>query len=76
MTKDEALRRALEALNCAFGYGTQVVDTKISATITIIKAVLEENKFNPDWDTQAVLTEEIQRMAKRIEELEAKDKHD
>ena len=33
----------------------------------------EKNEFNPDWDTQAVLTEEIQRMAKRIEELEAKD---
>jgi len=31
------------------------------------------NEFNPDWDTQAVLVEEIQRMAKRIEELEAKD---
>ena len=72
MTKDEALHRALEALNCAFGYGTQVVDTKISATITVIKAALEANEFNPDWDTQAVLVEEIQRMAKRIEELEAK----
>jgi len=33
----------------------------------------EANEFNPDWDTQAVLVEEIQRMAKRIEELEAKD---
>ena len=33
----------------------------------------EKNEFNPDWDTQAVLVEEIQRMAKRIEELEAKD---
>ena len=30
------------------------------------------DEFNPDWDTQAVLVEEIQRMAKRIEELEAK----
>jgi len=35
---------------------------------------LGANEFNPDWDTQAVLVEEIQRMAKRIEELEAKDK--
>jgi len=26
--------------------------------------------FKPDWDTQAVLVEEMQRMAKRIEELE------
>ena len=27
--------------------------------------------FDPNWDTQAVLVEEIQRMAKRIEDLEA-----
>jgi hypothetical protein len=27
--------------------------------------------FKPDWDTQAVLVEEMQRMAKRIEALEA-----
>ena len=27
--------------------------------------------FKPDWDTQAVLVEEMQRMAKRIEDLEA-----
>jgi hypothetical protein len=26
--------------------------------------------FNPDWDEKAVLIEEMQRMAKRIEELE------
>ena len=31
----------------------------------------ETNSFNPDWDTQAVLVEEMQRMAKRIEDLEA-----
>jgi len=30
-----------------------------------------ENAFSPDYDTQAVLVEEMQRMAKRIEELEA-----
>ena len=30
--------------------------------------------FKPDWDTQAVLVEEMQRMAKRIEELEAMPK--
>ena len=28
------------------------------------------NQFNPDWDTIAVMVEEQQRMAKRIEELE------
>jgi hypothetical protein len=30
-----------------------------------------KNDFNPDWDTMAVMVEEQQRMAKRIEELEA-----
>lgn len=31
-----------------------------------------ENEFNPDWDAIAVMVEEQQRMAKRIEELEAR----
>jgi len=31
-----------------------------------------ENDFNPDWDAMAVMVEEQQRMAKRIEELEAR----
>jgi hypothetical protein len=89
MTKDEALRLALEALESASyaieswgSYASEYfqdkhdLQTDINNTqqaITAIKAALEANEFNPDWDTQAVLTEEIQRMAKRIEELEAKD---
>jgi hypothetical protein len=68
MTKDEALRLALEALE-----GADEIDCDMRDAITAIKAALEANEFNPDWDTQAVLVEEIQRMAKRIEELEAKD---
>ena len=36
------------------------------------KKKLKENpQWTPDWDTQAVLVEEQQRMAKRIEDLEA-----
>ena len=31
----------------------------------------ELNQFKPDWDAMAVMVEEQQRMAKRIEELEA-----
>lgn len=31
----------------------------------------EQNQFNPDWDAMAVMVKEQQRMAKRIEELEA-----
>ena len=30
-----------------------------------------QDTFTPDWNTQVVLVEEMQRMAKRIEELEA-----
>ena len=35
------------------------------------KVCQRENVFKPDWNTQAVLVEEMQSMAKRIEELEA-----
>lgn len=31
----------------------------------------EPNQFKPDWNTEAVLVKEMQRMAKRIEDLEA-----
>ena len=33
--------------------------------------VPELNQFKPDYNTEAVLVEEMQRMAKRIEDLEA-----
>jgi hypothetical protein len=65
MTKDEALQMCLEYIE------TDAHERKYVRHA--IKAALEANEFNPDWDTQAVLVEEIQRMAKRIEELEAKD---
>lgn len=35
------------------------------------KVCQRENQFKPDWDAEAVLVEEMQRMAKRIEDLEA-----
>jgi hypothetical protein len=70
MNKDEALRLAFEALEYEAQKGN---DNAYQFERESIKAALEANEFNPDWDTQAVLTEEIQRMAKRIEELEAKD---
>ena len=34
----------------------------------------QSNEFEPDWDAMAVMVEEQQRMAKRIEELEAQRK--
>ena len=75
MTKDEALKLALEALKEDRAWLETDAPTEVweknNEAITAIKAALEANEFNPDWDTQAVLVEEIQRMAKRIEELEA-----
>jgi hypothetical protein len=67
MDKDTALSLAFEALKDRSSL------MKWQKAITAVEAALEANEFNPDWDTQAVLVEEIQRMAKRIEELEAKD---
>ena len=63
MTKDEALKLALEALE----------DYKYAEARTIIRQALEQpahDQFKPDYNTEAVLVEEMQRMAKRIEELE------
>jgi KaiC/GvpD/RAD55 family RecA-like ATPase len=75
MTQTEALRLALEALKEDRAWLETDAPTEVweknNEAITAIKATLEANEFNPDWDTQAVLVEEIQRMAKRIEELEA-----
>ena len=44
--------------------------TRIVTGANGIKYITNE-PFKPDWDTQAVLVEEMQRMAKRIEDLEA-----
>ena len=74
----EALKLALEALES----GVKTTANRISWTeydcelmeqaITAIKeALTQPNQFNPDWDAMAVMVEEMQRMAKRIEDLEA-----
>jgi hypothetical protein len=63
--KDEPCCYGGIAHDCHAGSGCKIAER--------LKTALEANEFNPDWDTQAVLAEEIQRMAKRIEELEAKD---
>ena len=78
MTKDEALKLALEALELANYYVADYCNgntiEEIDDAITAIKEALaqpEQNQFNPDWDAMAVMVEEQQRMAKRIAELEA-----
>jgi len=37
--------------------------------VPLYTAPPQQNEFNPDWDAMAVMVEEQQRMAKRIEEL-------
>ena len=37
----------------------------------VYRGVRSKDSFNPDYNTEAVLVEEMQRMAKRIEDLEA-----
>ena len=44
--------------------------TRIVTGANGIKYITNE-PFKPDWNTEAVLVEEMQRMAKRIEDLEA-----
>ena len=38
---------------------------------TVMLDQTSHDQFKPDWNTQTVLVEEMQRMAKRIEKLEA-----
>ena len=93
MTKDEALKLALEALEgIHVGNMTPMAEINWNKAILAIKEALanealekkaenarelgldyepDKNEFNPDYNTEAVLVEEMQRMAKRIEDLEA-----
>ena len=68
-TLEQAARQALEALQlCANGED----DTMLTRdTLAALRQALEQNQFDPDWDVMAVMVKEQQRMAKRIEELEA-----
>ena len=72
MTDKEVMQMALDALEtitsntekmnyyCSFAVEIEALRTALAQP---------ENKFNPDWDAMAVMVEEQQRMAKRIEEL-------
>jgi hypothetical protein len=62
----EFLQMALEALENYAQFGATA---KAQAAITAIKEALAQ-PFKPDYNTEAVLVEEMQRMAKRIEDLE------
>ncbi|CAB5238329.1 hypothetical protein UFOVP164_21 [uncultured Caudovirales phage] len=72
MTK-EALKMALEALEF-MSHVDSIFANEFDFQINAIKEALtqpDKNEFNPDYNTEAVLVEEMQRMAKRIEDLEA-----
>ena len=75
----DAMKQALEALEEAVLYTSSEswspsMTRDCEAAITALRAAIEQaqrNEFNPDWDAMAVMVTEQQRMAKRIEELEA-----
>jgi len=83
MTDRELMQQALEALEQYTDVVTSVNDPNSWVTvadggkpareaITALRDRLAQpNEFEPDWDAMAVIVEEQQRMAKRIEELEA-----
>jgi len=70
MTDKEAMKLALDALEYA-NTGNRRPEV-IGPAITALRQAIEqpEQEFSPDWDAMAVMVEEQQRMAKRIEELE------
>lgn len=74
MTDRELMQQALDALVEVEQTLKQISAFKIYPkyyeAIEALRARLA-NEFNPDWDAMGVMVEEQQRMAKRIEELEA-----
>ena len=91
MTKDEALKMALEAfkeINYDQAYATEITAIKQVLTNEALERKAEnareldldyepdKNEFNPDWDEKLALTEEVIRLSKRIEELEAQPKQE
>ena len=77
MTNRELLQQALDMLDdinqCSLPPTGIPLPAEIDHVMEALRARLAqpENKFNPDWDAMAVMVEEQQRMAKRVEELEA-----
>ena len=70
MTEKEALKLARRALWFAHddGYSNELSQ---EALASIKEALAQQNEFKPDWDEKLALTEEVIRLSKRIEELEA-----
>lgn len=67
MTDRELMQQALDAME------EGLTSKQLRELITALRERLAQpNDFNPDWDAMAVMVAEQQRIAKRIEELEAK----
>ena len=80
MTKDEALKLALEALENIDRWLPTIGqkglrDYEADAITAIKEALAQPELFKPDWDTQAVLVEDaIQRMTAELKESSEKIK--
>jgi len=77
MTDRELLQQALDTLEhlqkdveWQYKSPTRAMLSKVEKALRV-RLKQPENEFAPDWDAMAVMVEEQQRMAKRIEELEA-----
>ena len=68
-------REAITALRLAIARaeGTSEAEDPDKATTKLLDGGKwkTRNQFNPDWDVVATMSEEVQRLAKRVEELEA-----
>ena len=67
----EVMKMALDALETFQKISDFTPAQAVHAITALRKELAQPNEFNPNWDSMAVMVEEQQRMAKRIEELEA-----
>ncbi len=81
MTDRELMQQALDALEQIAAYrpltfaecsdAEAVMGVAERAIPALRERLAQPNEFQPDWDAMAVMVGEQQRMAKRIDELEA-----
>ena len=67
MKDRELMQQALDAM---LNFPNDISDEMFESIRSLRARLAQPNEFEPDWDAMAVMVEEQQRMAKRIEELE------